>query len=195
MQANIENLKAELATGLVPKLASATSAVNDFFSAMSEDNLKKHHVGFLSKGLLEIVGLKKSKGKTSEFRPFDQVAAALNAALKMPEQTKKAGGPTKADLSARRSRLRQAAEAARQAVQDRAAFNVEKTGATKTLKDDLAALRKYNALLTRRIKGGHGTLELEREQFHVQMQIADVLRQQADLAKKTGGPERGWAST
>lgn len=86
---------------------------------------------------------------------------------------------------ARRVRLRQAAEAARTAVEDRAAFNVEKTGATKTLKDDLAALRRYNALLTRRIKGGHGTLDLEREQFHVQMQIADVLKQQADLAKKT----------
>jgi hypothetical protein len=85
----------------------------------------------------------------------------------------------------RRTRIRQANEAARDAVLDRAEFNVEKTGATKTLKDDLAALRHYNALLTRRIKGGHGTLELEREQFHVQMQIADVLKQQSDLAKKT----------
>jgi hypothetical protein len=205
MQANIENLKAELATGLIPALADAAAAFNKFFDAMSDDNLKKHNVGFLGEGLLQnvqdlrarVMGdrarrhpLPGTKGRLpgpKELTVIDQVAKALEAALKMEKRAgpRKGKGPTKAELADRRSRIRQAAEAARQGVLDRAEFNVEKTGATKTLKDDLAALRHYNALLTRRIKGGHGTLELEREQFHVQMQIADVLKQQSDLAKKT----------
>ena len=77
-------------------------------------------------------------------------------------------------------RRRAASEAFRQLVQDRAAFAVERATATQTLADDLAALTKYNELLKRRIKGGHATLELEREQFQVQQQIADVLKQQAE---------------
>ena len=79
---------------------------------------------------------------------------------------------------------RRANEAVRQQVQERAAFAVEQAGATKTLADDLAALNRYNALLERRMRGGHRTLELEREQFGVQQQIADVLRQQAEQAKE-----------
>jgi hypothetical protein len=160
---------------------------------------ERMHLGFLNKGALrrsdfEELGLIDPKKKPG-FRPPGlrgptsgrtrrggaRAPGAAEAAAAAAAAKAAAGLAAKA----RRARLRQAAEAARQAVQDRAAFNVEKTGATKTLKDDLAALRHYNALLTRRIKGGHGTLELEREQFHVQMQIADVLKQQADLAKKT----------
>ena len=48
----------------------------------------------------------------------------------------------------------------------------------------------YNALLLRRIRGGHATLELEREQFQVQQQIADVLKQQAEAQ---GGAARDQA--
>ena len=53
----------------------------------------------------------------------------------------------------------------RQIARDRASFAVDKTELTKTLADDLAALRRYNALLVRQMKGGHKTLELEREQL------------------------------
>jgi hypothetical protein len=90
---------------------------------------------------------------------------------------------TKAQREARLARIRQSNEATRQLAQERAAFAVERATATKTLTDDLAALNAYNALLQRRIAGGHKTLALEREQFQVQQQIADVLKQQAEARK------------
>ena len=50
-----------------------------------------------------------------------------------------------------------------------------------------AGAQPYNALLARRIRGGHATLELEREQFEVQQQIADVLKQQAEKRARAAG--------
>lgn len=91
---------------------------------------------------------------------------------------------TKAQRDARLARIRQAREAARQAVVDRAEFAVDRAAATKALTDDLAALGKLNALLKRRIAGGHDTLELEKQQFAVDRQIADVLKQQREAKIK-----------
>jgi hypothetical protein len=204
-EANLENLKEELGKGVVPALAGATSALNDFFAALKpergrqkwwqksglqalqdlSENLpgggfaKRHRLPFTrpNEGPDVFAGL---------FGPASSVGAAFQAALDRANALdKKRSQQTKKQLQERQARIRQANEAARQAVLDRAEFNVEKTGATKTLKDDLAALRHYNSLLTKRIRGGHGTLDLEREQFRVQQQIADVLKRQADLAKKT----------
>ena len=87
---------------------------------------------------------------------------------------------TKKEREARLARIRASHEAARLIVQERAAFAVERATATAALTDDLAALNRYNALLLRRIRGGHATLELEREQFQTQQEIADVLEQQAE---------------
>ena len=50
------------------------------------------------------------------------------------------------EITKARRLANEAAEASK--CQDRAAFDVEKTALTKTLADDLAALRSYNALLS-----------------------------------------------
>jgi hypothetical protein len=78
---------------------------------------------------------------------------------------------------------RQANEAARQAALDRADLAVARAQATKSLTDDLVALRKENALIAKRIRGGHDTIALERQQLDVQNQITAVLQQQAEARK------------
>ncbi len=93
-------------------------------------------------------------------------------------------GLTKKQIEARRARIRAAQEAFRQLQRDRASFAVDQADATKGLQDDLEALRRYNALLSKQMSTGHKTLALEREQFQVQQQIADVLRQQAEARKE-----------
>ncbi len=99
-------------------------------------------------------------------------AAAAAAAKAARERAKEA-----------RARIRQANEAARDAALERADLAVSRAQATKTLTDDLVALRKENALIARRIRGGHDTIALERQQLDVQNQITAVLQQQAEARK------------
>lgn len=66
-----------------------------------------------------------------------------------------------------------------QAFLDRLQFNVDRAGVTTTLSDDLAALRKLNAVLAQRIRAGGDTLALEQQQLGVQQQITAVLKEQA----------------
>jgi hypothetical protein len=59
-------------------------------------------------------------------------------------------------------------------------FNVDKAGITKTLVDDLAALRKLEAYIEKRIRVAGKTLEREQALLSVQQQITEVIRQQAE---------------
>lgn len=86
--------------------------------------------------------------------------------------------------AAARARGRRAREALRQLQLDRAAFAVDRAATTKSLTDDLSALGKLQSLLRRRIRGGHSTLELQRQLLGVQQQIADVVKQQAEARAK-----------
>jgi hypothetical protein len=196
LDANVENLKANLATYAVPVLNTVVEQTNRFFESLKQFGGAKGGPRTTADLMKFLAEQKKLRNLPRFPEPFlergeitrrEAVAArkAKEAAKVTAEAAKKAALAAKEARQARRQRIRQAATAAREEVEARAQFAVEKTEATKTLKDDLAALRSYNALLTKRIKGGHGTLELEREQFHVQQQIADVLKQQADLAKRT----------
>ena len=97
------------------------------------------------------------------------VADAFDAVIK------KAGPPSKARQKAN--------EAFRQQIVDRLQFAVDRTALTKSIADDLAALNKLNDLLLRRINSGHKSLDLQRQQLQVQLQINDLLAQQADARK------------
>lgn len=109
--------------------------------------------------------------------PVTRAAVAARAPGQPPEETA-------AQIRERTARLRQAREAFRQEVQERAQLAVDRTALTKTVADDLAALNNLNALLKRRIAGGHGTVALEREQLQVQLQINELLKQQAEARKE-----------
>jgi hypothetical protein len=111
-------------------------------------------------------------------------AAQVRKRAKAPTIGEVDDAETKKEKRARLARIRQSRDAARQAVQDRAELQVERAQATKGLTDDLAALRKLQALLKRRIRGGHDTIELERQQLQVDQQIADVQKQQAEARKE-----------
>jgi hypothetical protein len=59
-------------------------------------------------------------------------------------------------------------------------FNVDRTAATTSVRDDIAALRKLNAALERAIKAGGDTLALEQQRFDVQQKIIDAQKQLKD---------------
>ena len=75
-----------------------------------------------------------------------------------------------------------------QAAFDALQFNVDKAGLTKNLTDDLAALRRYEAVVEERIKVAGDTLAREQTLLGIQQQIQQVLAQQAqnraDAAQK-----------
>ena len=186
LDANVENLKANLAGTFVPVVNEGVSALNRLFTsaqnlAGDEGRPNIRTAADLQKYLAEakrLANLPKFPEPFTERGEIErrEAVSAAKAKARAAEAAKVAAATAK--------RVRAAAAAARQEVQDRAAFAVDKTQLTKTLADDLAALRKYNALLERRMKGGHKTLALEREQLSVQLQIQDILRQQAEAHKK-----------
>lgn len=65
---------------------------------------------------------------------------------------------------------------------DALSFNVDRAAATKTLNDDLAALRAYEAGIEKQIKVAGNTLDLQRQLFDAQQQIATVQQQQREQA-------------
>lgn len=69
-------------------------------------------------------------------------------------------------------------EAAQQAVVDRAQLAIDRAGLTKSVSDDIAALERLNAILLKRIKTGHATIDLQEQQIAVQQQINELLEQQ-----------------
>ncbi len=85
---------------------------------------------------------------------------------------------------------RAANEAARQEAVDRAQLAVDRTALTKSVADDIAALTKLNNLLKRRIAGGHDTIEIEREQLGVQLQLNQILEEQAKAQKEAARKRR-----
>ncbi len=59
-------------------------------------------------------------------------------------------------------------------------FAVDRAAATKTVIDDIAALRRLNAALTKQIAAGGDTLDLERQRFDVQQKIIEAQKQLKD---------------
>ncbi len=93
-------------------------------------------------------------------------------------------GLTKKQREEAAARGRQAREALRQQTQDRAQLAIDRAGLTKSTADDVSALRKYLALLQRRIRGQHDVLANEREAIGVEKQIADLVQAQKDAASQ-----------
>ena len=196
-QANIENLKVELGGGLVPALAKAADYGTRFAKALRSDSQwnqsllqQFQDLGEQLPGPLGEFGRKHRLPFTSAelgVPEFPRTAEDIKGAARYQQSAiarRTAAQKRQKDEEAITKYQRAANEAMRQQVQDRAQFAVDKTELTKTLTDDLAALRAYLALLNRRAKGGHKTLELEREQLTVQLQIQDVLRRQAESHKR-----------
>lgn len=67
-----------------------------------------------------------------------------------------------------------------QAALARLQFNVDRTAATTSVLDDIAALNKLNAALKKQIAAGGDTLALEQQQFDVQQQILAAQKQLKD---------------
>lgn len=70
-----------------------------------------------------------------------------------------------------------------QALFDRLQFNVDKAGLTQSLQDDLAALRRYLAVVKEMIRTRGSTLALQQQLLAIELNIKDVQGQIADSRK------------
>lgn len=206
-QANLENLKNELGQGLVPALAGATSALNDFFAAIKPGSKSKlrflnesglQNLQDLSENLPGPLGRFSERNRlpfTAPNRPPERPPVRAPAGILGPVtrdeiQATKAVAETAKEARERVARLREAREATRQETDERARLAVERTALTDSVADDIAALRRLNALLARRIRGGHDVIANEREQISVQLQINALLEQQAQAREEAARKAR-----
>lgn len=194
LSANIEDLKTNLGSGLVPALAKVTGALADLTSAMrttsitadqltSDKGLRnKFADAFGAKALFDVLNKITSEGLKT--RPDEGSANLAGAA---------AGKQVSAVAQAIIDGLKNANAAARKRIQgalkdtraalaitglvDNLSLGVDKAGLTKDLSDDLAALLALKAGLEKQIKAGVDVKSAQSRLVSVMGQIQDVQEQ------------------
>lgn len=210
LKANLENLSATIGAALLPKLNAAVTELNDFFRALSgptvEGGVRGEGVETTLVPLMakRIAALKKAGVSAKEQlrilremvgdsqKANDLIAEAFRFAgdralrARLRRQKKEAEDALKemaVVVDPNSPGRRKAREAVRQQAQDQAQLAVDRTALTQSVADDIAALERLNNLLKRRIAGGHNTIEMQRQQLQVELQLQALVRQQAENRK------------
>jgi hypothetical protein len=110
-------------------------------------------------------------------------AAALSEITSIQQANAQTAADAAAKIKAASAKHAEAVKAAQEAMFDRLQFNVDKTGLTDTLQDDLKALRKYQTIIKQIIATQGSTLELQKQLLAVELNIKGVQGQITDNRK------------
>jgi hypothetical protein len=202
LQANLDDLSAQMGSVLIPVLSDATEAALLLFDALDRFRGIDFSPGFdfpdppdwLKSGLTVApisplggvaLGIKKA------FEDDEKEAEAIGRAVRS-ERGAEAMDGLRAQAEERAEKARETARAVRRANQrfddfvKSVGLKLDRAGLTTTLADDIAVLRELEAAIQRAIDREGNTFELASQLAQVRLRIAGLVEQRAADAKQAG---------